>query len=126
MFFQPCVIVRSRAVYAFSFKVSLCRCVRLTDCLMSLTKCKFLMSPLCLESQGCQFDLTFLFYYLLLFFCLVLTLYLIPFCFWPILLTIVPKPPFSEMKGSLFCVAHLFSGIALVKMANNVRRCWCH
>ena len=59
----------------------------------------FLMSPPCLESQGCQFYPTFL--YLILFFCQVLSLFLsYLFLLWPILLT-----PFSLnlhfLKGRL-------------------------
>ena len=58
----------------------------------------FLMSPPCLEYQGCQFDPTFLYLLSQLFFCLVLLLFL----FDPFLLLarspdlFFPNPPFSE------------------------------
>ena len=68
----------------------------------------FLMSPPCLESQGCQFDPTFI--YLLLFFCLALSLFLsYPF----LLLThspglFFPKPHFFRKVSSFVWLLYFF------------------
>ena len=80
-----------------------------------------LMSSLCLESQGCQFDPTFLLSPFL-FFCQVLLLLLL-FCFWPILLT-----PLS-VNVHCPCVALVFvvlSGLEMSTLAGGMCIICCH
>ena len=72
--------------------------------------------PRCLESQGCQFDPTFLYNISFVLLPSPVALYVILFCFWPILLTSLSLS-LHIPKGKLICVALVFcflSGLLLL------------
>ena len=81
-----------------------------STCSLYIARPEILMSPSCLESQGCRFDSTFLYiyiiYYMLLFFCLLCSR-----CFCLILFCILLSSFSLHLhfpKVRLFCVAFVF------------------
>ena len=88
-----------------------------------------MMSPPCLESQGCQFDSTVLYRSPLLFFCLVLSLFLsYPFLVWAHSSNLFSPKPLFFPKGQLFCVALVvvLSGYGMSTLVGGMRSICCH